>query len=160
MAPLDPFTAFVRDTVTGLGFELVDCRVAGPPKRRAVRLRIDRPDSRPGAGVTAGDCTTVARALQARCAEEWTADLVDHLEVSSPGIERPVRWPEHWRRFIGHRVRLRIPGRPGRPVARIVAVPDDVSVELAFEDGEQATLAMERISDATLAVEWPRARER
>lgn len=160
MAPLDPFTSFVRDTVASLGFELVDCRVAGPAARRSVRLRIDRPGSQPGAGVTADDCALVARTLQGRAADEGWVEGLDHLEVSSPGIERPIRWPEHWRRFIGQRVRLRLPGRKGRPAATIVAVPDDLSVELRFDDGEAATLVLEQITDATLVVEWPRARER
>ena len=81
----------VRDEVDRLGFELVDVRVGGPPHRRHLAVRIDRPGSRPGAGVTSEDCTSVTRALQAWFPTARPGEVLEGIEVSSPGIERPLR---------------------------------------------------------------------
>jgi ribosome maturation factor RimP len=96
----------------------------------------------------------VTRALLAWYPEAFPGESLDAIEVSSPGIERPLRWPEHWRRFIGARVRLRSPVLPGRPVAVIRAVPDDDHVTLAIEGQGERTLAFDQIRQATLVVDW------
>jgi ribosome maturation factor RimP len=152
--PADPITSKLREEVGRLGYDLVDVQVGGPPARRSLRARIDRPGSRPGAGVTSEDCTRVTRALLAWYPEAFPGESLDAIEVSSPGIERPLRWPEHWRRFIGARVRLRTPVLPGRPVAVIRAVPDDDHVTLAIEGHGERTLAFADIRQATLVVDW------
>lgn len=155
MPPLDPFTTKLRDHVASLGFELVDARLAGSMLRRSIRLRIDRPGGEPGAGVTSEDCTRVTRSVLRWLAEEEPGLVVDALEVSSPGLERPVRWPEHWRRFIGHRVRIRARGVAGRPVGVIQAVPDEEHVVLMMEGQEEPRrLALADITEATLVVDW------
>ncbi|HEX9893643.1 MAG TPA: ribosome maturation factor RimP [Gemmatimonadales bacterium] len=148
----------LRDEVARLGFELVDVRIGGPPHRRSVRLRIDRPGSRPGAGVTSDDCALVSRALQAWFTSAEPRETVETMEVSSPGIERPIRWPEHWRRFVGSRVRVRVAGLAGRPVATIQDVPDDQHVILDLERLGPRTLALDDIREATLVVDWPPGR--
>jgi ribosome maturation factor RimP len=80
------------------------------------------------------------------------------LEVSSPGIERPLRWPEHWRRFVGHRARVRAERLGGRRQVEIVDLPDDEHVTLRDEGGSEVTLALEEIRDATLVGELPELR--
>lgn len=154
----DPLTLRLRDQVARLGYELVDARVAGPPGRRSVRLRIDRPGSLPGAGVTSEDCTVVTRALLRWFADEAPGIAVDSFEVSSPGIERPVRWPEHWRRYLGQRVTVRAAGLPGRLVGVIREVPDEAQVVVEFEGIGSRTLALADIAEATLVADWSRAR--
>jgi ribosome maturation factor RimP len=136
--------------VAELGFELVDFRKVGPPQNPLIQVRIDRPDSRPGAGVTAGDCTLVSRALERWLDGTAGVGLRYGLTVSSPGFDRPVRFPAHWRRFVGRTVRLRAAGLAGRPRAEIVAVPDDAHVELRLPDGVTQIVALDRISEATL----------
>src|SRR5438094_8763151 len=56
------------------------------------------------------------------------------LEVSSPGLERPLRWHRHWVRFVGREVQATVAGL-GRVRARIVAVPDEVTVVLEPQGG-------------------------
>jgi ribosome maturation factor RimP len=158
LSPLDPLTIRLRDEVARLGFDLVEARIAGTPRRRSVRLRIDRPDSRPGVGVTLGDCTVVSRALLRWFAESLPAETIDSLEVSSPGLERPVVFPEHWRRFVGERVRIRSRALPGRPEAVIRSVPDDGHVVLAVDGQAERTIALADIAEATLVVDWTRIR--
>jgi len=155
---LDPLTLRLRDQVARLGFELVDARIAGPPGRRSVKLRIDRPESHPGAGVTSEDCTGVTRAMLQWFAAEVPPVAVDAFEVSSPGIERPVRWPEHWRRFLGRRVKVRAPGVPGRVIGVIREVPDDDHVVVEFEGIGPRLLGLADIAEATLVADWSRAR--
>jgi ribosome maturation factor RimP len=75
------------------------------------------------------------------------------LEVSSPGLERPLRWPEHWRRFVGRQARIRAQSLSGRNRFEILAVPDDERVVLRREDGSEITLAFEEIQDATLVAD-------
>ncbi|MDJ0766737.1 MAG: ribosome maturation factor RimP [Myxococcota bacterium] len=149
----------VDDLVSDLGFELVDIRKRGNQQRIHIQIRVDRPDSAPGHGITADDCAVVSRAVEAWLDESKVLGERYVLEVSSPGIERPVRWPKHWRRYIGHDVRVRLPnaGQTGkkRVKATIVAVNDDDSVVLRLKkDGKDTTVAPTEGLEATLVVDW------
>ncbi len=138
-----------------LGFDLVDFRRRGTPQRPMLQARIDRPDSTPGHGVTVGDCAQVSRSL-----EQWLDEVAIFgeryvLEVSSPGIERPVRWPEHWQRYRGHRVSVKIPDR-GRVRATIEDVEQDGGAVTLRVDGDASpvTVPIDQARDATLVVDW------
>ena len=74
------------------------------------------------------------------------------LEVSSPGLDRPLRWPRHWTRFVGSEVQATVAGL-GRIRARIVAVPDEGTVVLAPAGREARTVRLADIRDARLAVD-------
>ena len=107
---VDALLAPIRDHIAGLGFELVDLRHVGTPERPILQVRVDRPDSRPGQGITADDCAGISRSLERFLESSAMVGPRYVLEVSSPGIERPLRWPEHWRRFVGRRARVRAAG--------------------------------------------------
>lgn len=146
--------AALAPIIESLGFELVDVRVTGTAKRHAVRIRMDVPGGgRPGHGVSADDCRRVSREVEARLEAAGAVAAQWELEVSSPGIERPVRFASHWRRYIGRDVRLKAAGVKGKPQATIVAVPDDAHVALNI-DGSVETLPLEAIREATLVVDW------
>lgn len=143
----------VRARVTELGFELVDIRQRAAGSRIRLQLRVDRPDSEPGRGITIDECAQVSRAIEAWLDASGVLGSRYVLEVSSPGIERPVRWHEHWERFRGREVNVRIRGRH-RLRATIEAVrPDDVVV-LRPIGGESEEVTLEEIEEATLAVDW------
>jgi ribosome maturation factor RimP len=155
MADLAALTDGARTRVAALGFELVDIRAGGTPNRVRLQIRIDWRDGVPGRGVTVSDCATVSRALEAWLDESGLLGERYLLEVSSPGIERPVRWREHWVRFIGRDVSLRVRGR-GRFRATIVGVPegrDDVVLRPAGETDE-IVIPVAEARDATLVVDW------
>jgi ribosome maturation factor RimP len=159
MSPsLAELTAEIRARIAALGYELVDLRKSGTSQRVRLQLRLDHPDAAPGHGITVDQCADVSRAL-----EQWldqTGILGPRyiLEVSSPGIERPVRWPEHWARFIGRDVRVRLPEH-GRTRAKIIAVGEaGETVTLRLPSGETGTWPLEQARDATLAVEWDGSR--
>lgn len=149
----DALLAPIRDHITELGFELVDLRRAGTLERPILQVRVDRPDSRPGQGVTADDCAGISRSLERFLESRAMVGPRYVLEVSSPGFDRPLRWPQHWRRFIGRHARVRAESLPGRRRVEIVSVPDDEHVVLRQEDGSEVTLAFEEIRDATLVAE-------
>jgi ribosome maturation factor RimP len=143
----------IRDHVAGLGFELVDLRRTGTLQRPILQVRVDRPDSRPGQGVTADDCAAISRSLERFLESRAMVGPRYVLEVSSPGLERPLRWPEHWRRFIGRQARVRANGMPGRQQVEILAVLDEDRVVLRREDGSEVTLSLDEIRDATLVAD-------
>ena len=95
----------VETTVTGLGFELVDCERSS---QGLLRVYIDRlPDGvydLPGDLVTVDDCEKVTRQLQ-YALETVDADY-SRLEVSSPGVDRPLKTPAHFERFVGEQVEI------------------------------------------------------
>jgi ribosome maturation factor RimP len=140
----------IRDQIAGLGFELVDLRRTGTLQRPILQVRVDRPDSRPGQGVTADDCAAISRSLERFLESRAMVGPRYVLEVSSPGLERPLRWPEHWRRFIGRQARVRAETLAGRQRVEILAMPDDEHVLVRREDGSEVTLALEGIREATL----------
>jgi ribosome maturation factor RimP len=143
----------IRDHVAGLGFELVDLRRTGTLQRPILQVRVDRPDSRPGQGVTADDCAAISRSLERFLESRAMVGPRYVLEVSSPGMDRPLRWPEHWRRFIGRRARVRSDAFPGRERVEIVAVLDDDRVVLRREDGSELTLGLDQVREANLVAE-------
>src|SRR5687767_2652874 len=119
----DTLLAPIRDHITELGFELVDLRRAGTLERPILQVRVDRPDSRPGQGVTADDCAVISRSLEGFLESRAMVGPRYVLEVSSPGLERPLRWPDHWRRFVGRQARVRAAPLPGRRRVQILSVP-------------------------------------
>jgi ribosome maturation factor RimP len=151
---VDALLVPIRDHLAGLGFELADLRRTGTLERPILQVRVDRPDSRPGQGITADDCAGISRSLERFLETRALVGPRYVLEVSSPGLERPLRWIEHWRRFVGQRVRVRAEALGGRRVVMIVAVPDDEHVTLRREEGTEVTLALEEIREAHLIVDW------
>jgi ribosome maturation factor RimP len=152
---LTELTQQVRARISALGFELADIRQGGSKGRPLLQVRIDRPEVTAGTGITVDDCARVSRAL-----EEWLdqAGILGPryiLEVSSPGIDRPVRWREHWVRFVGRDVTVRLRGK-GRVRATIVRVPEDAeSVILRIVgNSEEFAIPLEEARDARLAVDW------
>jgi ribosome maturation factor RimP len=95
-------------TLAGMGFELVDARASGRGRHLAVFI------DRPGGGITVDDCAEVSRQLS-RVFEVEGIDY-DRLEVSSPGLDRPLRRPADFERFAGSRVevKMRTPDASGR----------------------------------------------
>jgi ribosome maturation factor RimP len=152
---LDPLLALVLNLVEGAGYELVDLRRRGTPGRPVLSIRADRPDATPGHGITTEECAWLSRALEEALEAAALVGPRYVLEVSSPGIERPIRFPQHWRRYVGRRAAIHVARMPGRPVAEIVAVPTDDTVVLRLPSGEDATIRLTDIRSATLVYDWP-----
>jgi len=89
----------LTNTLPALGYELVDWEMS--PKGRLVRVFIDKPN-----GVDVEDCARVSNHLTRLFAVE-NVDF-DRLEVSSPGLDRPLKTPADFTRFAGEEVDLRL----------------------------------------------------
>lgn len=132
--------------MTGLGYELVDVQASNGG--RMLRLFIDKPG-----GITVEDCATVSRHLTRLLAVEGID--YERLEVSSPGLDRPLRKGADFARFAGHKaeVRMRTADATGR--RRFVGVlrgAQDGHVEMELE-GHKVQLALEDVERARLVPE-------
>lgn len=149
--------------LAAMGFELVLAEWAGSPRRPILRIRMDLPDSKPGRGVSVDQCARVSREL-----EGW---LDDHpqiperyvLEVSSPGVERPLVRPGDWMRFRGERARVKgkdLPGGKGNRVEGEIVGLDEAEeagggrVILQLDDGERLSVPLGKIENAHLLYRW------
>lgn len=102
----------LEPSVSGLGYELVGIELTGAGSGSVLRVFIDC-----DTGITVGDCETVSRQIGAVLDVEDPIPESYHLEVSSPGLDRPLLTADHFTRFAGHPVRLRaaepVDGRRG-----------------------------------------------
>jgi len=132
----------IERTVAGLGYELVDFETS--PRARLLRVFIDAP-----AGVSIDDCATVSNHLTRLFAVE-NIDY-DRLEVSSPGLDRPLKKAADFQRFEGQeaQVRTRLPVNGQRNFSGVIAgIADGV---LRLQGVEQAyELPLEQIDKARL----------
>ena len=151
--------------VEELGFELVELERAGSKSRPILRLRIDRPDSAPGHGVTVDDCARVSRALEAYLDEGGVAGERYTLEVSSPGVERPLLRARDFRRFAGQRVALKgyapLAGRQKRLEGELLGLEAEAtdeesggSIRIRLDDGEEAEIPRGEVARAHLVFRW------
>jgi len=138
--------AVVAPVVAGMGYELVDVQASN--RGRLLRMFIDKPG-----GVGVDDCAAVSRQLS-RVLEVEGIEY-ERLEVSSPGLDRPLRKAADFARFSGHKaeVRMRTPDANGR--RRFVGIlrgteAGRVSMEL---DGHAVALALEDIERARLVAD-------
>jgi ribosome maturation factor RimP len=147
--------------VEAMGFELVEASWGGSSGRPILRLRVDRPDSVRGDGVTVADCARVSRALEA-----WLDELEGLperyvLEVSSPGVERPLSKLKDWERFAGEEVSLKgkvsLLGRGVRLQGVLLGWekgPEGPRVRLRLKDGEEVSIERNAIAEARLVYRW------
>jgi ribosome maturation factor RimP len=121
----------VRPILWSLGLDLVEISISGQGPRTIVRVFIDKPG-----GVTLDDCEEAHRSVNPALD---VADPFPHayiVEVSSPGLDRPLRRPEDFRRMQGKRIslKLREPHRDQwRVTGEIVGVEEN-AVTLALEE--------------------------
>ncbi|PYP28888.1 MAG: hypothetical protein DMD55_03390 [Gemmatimonadetes bacterium] len=142
-----------RVRLDALGLELADLRIGGTQARPLVQVRIEWPPGEPPRRVTVDDCAMASRALETWLDAGGPLGPRYALEVSSPGLDRPLRWHRHWVRFVGREVQATVAGL-GRVRARIVAVPDEATVVLQPAGAAPRPVPLTGIRDARLAVDW------
>lgn len=136
----------IEPTVVNLGYELSDLELKLGGRDGVVRVFIDKPD-----GVDLTDCEIVSKQLSAVLDVEDPLPGHYTLEVSSPGLDRKLTKPEHFQRFLGEtvRVKLRFPleGRRNFRGTLVAASEDKIEVEV---DGESYSLEIAAIESARL----------
>jgi ribosome maturation factor RimP len=137
-----------------LGLELADVVCVGQGSRSVIRVFIDKPE-----GVTLDDCERAHKALGPALD---VADPFPHaytLEVSSPGLDRPFKRIQDYRRAIGKRVTLKLKeplAGQWRVVGTLTGVTED-SVTLEVSDAVRSrtvTLEQRVIGEAKRVVTW------
>jgi ribosome maturation factor RimP len=144
----------VTSELDRLGYDLVELRTGGTRTRPSLQLRIDRRD---GAAVTVEDCAIVSRAVEARLEAEQHVGPQYVLEVSSPGVERPLHRAADWRRFVGQRASVLSPALHGREEVEILGVEGIEGAEsilIRTVHGIEQRIALADVKDARLAFTW------
>lgn len=162
--------------VEDLGFVLWHLELQGSGDNRLLRLYIDVPersessvvrrsessaarhggsDTATASGVMLEDCERVSREVGAALDVADPLPGAYRLEVSSPGLDRPLVKPEHFRRFLGERARVTLYAPIGgrRRFTGVLYGLDDEGVRVACEDGTVA-LPYAAIAKARLAPEF------
>jgi len=100
----------VRPVVDGLGYDLVDLQWLHEGGHWVLRALIDHPEHSANAvtgGVGLDDCARVSHAVSAELDVADAIHVAFHLEVSSPGLDRPLKRESDFRRFVGKKARIR-----------------------------------------------------
>ena len=131
----------VETTVTGLGYELVDFEVSG---RGLMRVLLDQPS-----GITVKDCELVSHQLTRLFAVEGVN--YGRLEVSSPGLDRPIKKEADFIRFRGQKaqLKLRIPLAGRKNFIGILGSLQDGVLQLDV-DGKQVLIELSNLDKAHL----------
>ncbi len=140
------------------GVELVDVEYATHGSRRVVRVLLDKPG-----GVTIGDCATFSRRLSDCLEMNQTVPGRYDLEVSSPGVARPLRSLDSVQRFAGQRaaIELREPREGRRHFEGELLAPGDGRAGVRTDEGGEHWFAWADVKSARLVVDpWSVARSR
>ncbi|HIM57812.1 MAG TPA: ribosome maturation factor RimP [Gammaproteobacteria bacterium] len=148
----DKIEVLTDPVITDMGYELVGIEHVASGKHSILRVYIDSEN-----GIGLDDCEAVSRQLSAIFDVEDPIATQYNLEVSSPGVERPLFHIGHYQRFLGHDIKLRLV----RPIngqrkfnGAIGSVSEtDHSVELITELGS-VTLDIELIEKANLVAHF------
>jgi ribosome maturation factor RimP len=140
---IESIRAFVAPIVVSLGLDLYDVELTGVGRARAVRLIVDRAGSGDTGGVDLDTISDATRVLAPALSASGMLRDTDVLEVSSPGLERALRRPEHFRTAVGSLVSVKHL-RDGETVRDrgTIAVADDDGIELAPDDSTVAEIAV------------------
>lgn len=151
MAVQDELKALLKPAIESMGFEFVGLEYLSNPKNRMVRIYIDRdPD-----GVSVDHCADVSREVSALLDVEDPVSGQYSLEVSSPGVERPLFEPEQYAAFAGEQAVLQlyapIEGRRKLVGTLEGADPDAVRIDV---DGASIEVPLDTIRRAHLKPDW------
>jgi ribosome maturation factor RimP len=145
----------VEPVVAASGYDLEELTVARAGRRHVVRVIVDG-----DGGITLDGVAVVSRAISAALdeAEESGGELLAgeyQLEVSSPGIDRPLLLPRHWRRNLGRLVAV---SAAGRELTGRVTAADDAGIVLDV-DGTAHEIGYADLGPGRVQIEFNRVEE-
>ena len=163
----EEITALLAPTVDALGLELLGVEYLPAPGGAVLRLYFDIPledaaaeaageGDEPPRTVGIEDCEAVSREVSAQLdvADPISGNYT--LEVSSPGLERPLFTPAHFARYIGQvaKVGLKLPQDGRRRLQGEILRADDASVVLKVDGAGEYSIAPGNIDKARLVPDW------
>ena len=151
--PGNRLNALIGPAVEGLGYEFVGTEYRPRRQQSLLRVYIDHE-----AGISLDDCARVSNQLSALLDVEEPIKVTYNLEVSSPGLDRPLFFESHFDRYRGARIRVKMcaPVAGQRNFKGTLDGCRDGAVIL-LQDGEEHALPLEDISTARLIPDIERA---
>lgn len=151
----------VNSELKALHLELFEMHVKGSKGRPVIDLRVEREG---GEEVRVEDCARASRAIERRLDEDGYEGGNYVLEVSSPGVERPLRHAADWKRYVGRPavVTANVPGDPaGRRTDEVVieGIEGEAGNEVVIvrnERGDERRFPLAAVEKARLAFHWER----
>ncbi len=140
---------FAESLLPAMGLELFDIQFRREGHGWVLRLVVDRQE-----GVTLDDCSRVSRETSDFLDVEDIIDHPYHLEVSSPGLERPLRTVEECRRHLGKKARIKLKEEVDSMrviIGELQAVEED-EISVLSEEGQTYTLDWNNIQKARLTL--------
>ena len=133
----------LESTLAGLGYELVDFERSG--KGKMLRIFIDKPG-----GIGVEDCAKVSNHLSRVFAVEGID--YERLEVSSPGLDRPLKKEQDFVRYTGQkaRIKLRVPLAGQRNFVGVLRETRAGKVEIEVDDGKRVSVDLSNLEKARL----------
>ncbi len=149
-------TDLASSLLTSLGMELVDLEYKREGRDMVLRLFIDK-----DGGITLDDCASVNRELSEILDVEDFIQENYSLEVSSPGVCRPLKKPEDYRRYTGRLVKIRtfemLPDDAGNKRKTFLGILRGLSDDMALVDlneGQHAAIPLGKVAKANLEFEF------
>ncbi|SEM92764.1 ribosome maturation factor RimP [Sphingomonas gellani] len=156
MADIAALTALIEPEATALGFDLVRVKMYGGQSDPTLQVMAERPDTRQ---LTIDDCADLSRRISDRldALESEGRDPIEgayRLEVSSPGIDRPLTRAKDYADWAGHEARLtlteKVDGRKQLTGDLVGIEGEDVTI--AVRGHQRMTVALSQIADAKLTI--------
>ena len=156
MKRVNDIWSLVESVATGLGYEVVDVEYRPHPRNGLLRVYIDKPPGAEPAGIVLEDCEIVSRQLGATLDVEDPITGQYRLEVSSPGLDRPLRKPADFERFSGSmiKVKMSLPSDTGQRnfTGKLIGIENqNVMLEV---DGEPISLPLGGIEKAQIVPQF------
>jgi ribosome maturation factor RimP len=146
---VDKIRDFAEPLLSAMGLELFDVQFRKEGHGWVLRIFIDAEE-----GVTLNHCADVSRELSHFLDVEDLIDHAYHLEVSSPGLERPLRSLGDFQRFHGKKARVRLHESLGeqKVFVGIIGQATEDSIHLDLEEGGSVEFTFDQISKARLSL--------
>ena len=151
MSEVSALTNAIAPAITALGLDLEECRVALVGRRKLVKVVVDGDE-----GVNLDLVADVSRAIDTLFEESGVLGNADWtLEVTSPGIDRPLTLPRHWRRNVGRMVQIHLSdGRDA--LGRIMEFDEETGALVLQVKGANRKFNTADVTKALVQVEFNR----
>ena len=151
----------IEERVAALGYELVELERAGSRARPILRVRMDLPGGAPDSTVSVDDCAKVSRAIEAYLDDADDVSERYVLEVSSPGVERPLVRAADFTRFAGREVAVKLSKALANGAKRVEgelvgleSVDGEERIRLRMKDGSTMDIPRADVTRANLIFRW------
>lgn len=147
---LSTIERIAKPVLESQGYQLAERELVMDGGRLILRIYIDKEG-----GVTLEDCSEVSRSLSAHLDVEDPIPGRYDLEISSPGIERPLRYPGDFERFAGETIQLKtIEPIDGRQNYRGTLVKSDAKNIVMNVDGREFVIPFSALARARIVKDW------